>query len=130
MSGGLAEVLATHGDRLGAGGGIWNAKCLGCNWRDWGHGTMLHAANAHRAHVAAAVQDWLAARLASDEVQEAVAEAVSVRELGAYSPDAHPDHNRWTWRGDGHDEATRDEFRAVATAALTAVTAALREGAP
>ena len=32
-------------------------------------------------------------------------------DMTRYSTDAVPDHNRWSWRGDGHGERVRDEFR-------------------
>jgi hypothetical protein len=52
--------------------------------------------------------------------REALAEALSWTsgEMTRWSESAHPDHNRWSWRGDGHDEARREEFRAQADALL------------
>lgn len=48
---------------------------------------------------------------------DAVARAISVPDWGAWSDTAHPDHNRWTWdgdgRGDGEREFLRDHARAV-----------------
>lgn len=32
------------------------------------------------------------------------------QEMTKYDPDAHPDHNRWSWHGDGHGPALRQEF--------------------
>lgn len=51
-----------------------------------------------------------------DEKREAVAEVLSWAsgEMTRYSETAHPDHNRWSWRGDGHGEARREAFRAQA----------------
>lgn len=52
--------------------------------------------------------------------REALAEALSWTsgEMTRWSESAHPDHNRWSWRGDGHGEARREEFRAQADALL------------
>ena len=47
-------------------------------------------------------------------------------ELTTYSPDAHPDHNRWSWLGDGHDEAFKDHYRVKAQAAILAALPILR----
>lgn len=68
------------------------------------------------------------------EAVEAVAELVSTAEWGQWSADAHPDHNRWTWRGDGLSEGERDTWRATARTLLTstdpAVCAALAASVP
>lgn len=32
-------------------------------------------------------------------------------EFTRHLPDAHPDHNRWSWQGDGHGDVIRDQFR-------------------
>lgn len=32
-------------------------------------------------------------------------------EFTRYDPDAHRDHNRWSWQGDGHDETLKQQFR-------------------
>ena len=80
---------------------------------------------------AAAVRSWLADRLADGGLREAVAEALSCGPIGdmtTYSETAHADHNRWSWRGDGHGDAIRTDYRDAATAALRAVTAALGVG--
>ena len=50
---------------------------------------------------------------------EAVAEFMFDRDhYGPWSETAHPDHNRWTWRGDGHAERYKDEWRETARAVL------------
>lgn len=43
---------------------------------------------------------------------EALAEDLSwtFGEMTRYSPEAHPDHNRWSWRGDGHSKFFRQQF--------------------
>jgi hypothetical protein len=53
---------------------------------------------------------------ATDTQVDTLAELLSWTsgEFTRYSPDAHPDHNRWSWRGDGHGGKVRDEFRAQA----------------
>ena len=66
----------------------------------------------------------LVAALVDPATQEAVAEALSCGphgEMTAYSPDAHPDHNRWSWRGGGHGEAIREQYRMDADVALAAI---------
>lgn len=53
----------------------------------------------------------------TDEDREALAEVLSVvaGDFTRYSPDAHPDHNRWSWRGDGHGSSMREDvYRSVA----------------
>jgi len=55
------------------------------------------------------------------EPVEVLAEALFARDHVAYSETAHPDHNRWSWRGDGHDEAYKNEWRELARAAITAM---------
>lgn len=42
----------------------------------------------------------------------ALAEALSWTsgEMTRYSDTAHPDHNRWSWRGDGHGDKARQDF--------------------
>lgn len=68
----------------------------------------------------------------SDLTREALIEAVAERiswdggDFTRWMPDAHPDHNRWSWRGDGHGEAMRAVYRVQAEAALDVVLAALR----
>lgn len=47
-------------------------------------------------------------------------------EMTRYDEQAHPDHNRWSWRGDGHGDAVRDDFRKQARAVLDAVADDLR----
>ena len=49
---------------------------------------------------------------AREQATETLAEWLSWTsgEMTRYSPDAHPDHNRWSWRGDGHGEAMRETF--------------------
>jgi hypothetical protein len=82
----------------------------------------------YNAHLEAAVLAWVRDRLASAEVREAVAEALSCGvhgEMTAYSETAHPDHNRWSWRGDGHGEAIRQQYWDDADEALAAVREAL-----
>ena len=49
------EVILKHTSHLGAGGNLWNAKCLGCEWRDGGRGDINFAARAHARHLAAAL---------------------------------------------------------------------------
>jgi hypothetical protein len=54
------------------------------------------------------------------ERREELAEALSVAafDFTAYSETAHPDHNRWSWRGAGHGEQRRQEcYEAVAALA-------------
>lgn len=78
-------------------------------------------------------------RDAQSGVEEVLAEALSWTsgEMTRYSETAHPDHNRWSWRGDGHGDAIRDQFREQArhlAAALAPLIAgerakALREAA-
>jgi hypothetical protein len=55
-----------------------------------------------------------------DERIEALAECLSwtTGEFTRYDPDAHPDHNRWSWQGDGHGDEARDEFRDMALEVL------------
>lgn len=47
---------------------------------------------------------------------ERLAEALSwlYGDMTRYDETAHPDHNRWSWRGDGHGDALRDEYREMA----------------
>lgn len=56
----------------------------------------------------------------SEEEREALAEVLSWAsgEMTRYNDAAHPDHNRWSWRGDGHGEAIRAEFLRNADAIL------------
>lgn len=44
----------------------------------------------------------------TDAARETLAEALSwaAMDWQKYAPDGHADHNRWSWRGDGH-EGTR-----------------------
>ncbi len=53
-------------------------------------------------------------------LRELLAEALSwlVGDFQRYNPTAHPDHNRWSWRGDGHPEAMRAEYRERAAAVV------------
>lgn len=76
-----------------------------------------------------AVLTWLTEQLADEGLREAVAEEMSwsVGDMTRYGADAHPDHNRWSWRGDGHGEAVRETYRELADAALSAVRAHLTE---
>lgn len=80
-------------------------------------------------HQAAEVSAWLTSKLAAAETVDAVAKALSVGEMTAHNPEAHPDHNHWSWLGTGHGDAIRDEFRSQATAALGAVAGVLTGGA-
>ena len=50
-----------------------------------------------------------------------VAEAMFEVEYPKWSEDAHPDSNRWSWRGDGFGEDVKDHYRAKACAAWDAV---------
>lgn len=54
--------------------------------------------------------------------REALAEVLSWAsgEFTRYAADAHPDHNRWSWRGDGHGSVLRDAFRTQAEAVVAA----------
>jgi hypothetical protein len=54
----------------------------------------------------------------SPERREELAEALSVAafDFTPYSETAHPDHNRWSWRGDGHGEQRRQECYEAADA--------------
>lgn len=54
--------------------------------------------------------------------REQLAEALSWSsgEMTRWSEDAVPDHNRWSWRGDGHDAAFRQQFWDQADALLGA----------
>ena len=56
----------------------------------------------------------------AEEMVEAAAEAMHALEYPRWSATAHPDHNRWSWRGDGVSEAERDTYRDQARAALAA----------
>lgn len=68
---------------------------------------------------AAAVTAWIEERLTG--AREEVAERLSLEEMTAYSPDAVEDHNRWSWRGDGHGEAVRRVMYERADKAVDAV---------
>ena len=48
--------------------------------------------------------------------REALAELLSWTsgDMTRYSDTAHPDHNRWSWRGTGHGRVVREEFLAQA----------------
>ena len=46
----------------------------------------------------------------AEEMVEAAAEAMHALEYPRWSATAHPDHNRWSWRGDGVSEAERDTY--------------------
>lgn len=73
----------------------------------------------------------------SGELVEVLAETLSWAsgDFTRYSPDAVDDHNRWSWRGDGHGQAMREEVtkqaehlaRAVQTHVDAAVAAARRD---
>lgn len=58
----------------------------------------------------------------TDERVERLAEILSWAggEMTRYSPDASPDHNRWSWRGDGHGEWWWGHFRDIAATILAA----------
>ena len=49
------EVLAAHTSHFGWGGNIWNAKCLGCDWRESGRGSVDFARRAFDRHLARAL---------------------------------------------------------------------------
>lgn len=44
-----------------------------------------------------------------------------------WDADAHPDHNHWSWRGDGHGDAMREVFREEARAILASDWLAARD---
>jgi len=50
--------------------------------------------------------------MTAPDFREAMAELLSWSsgEFPRYSPDAHPDHNRWSWRGDGLGDVGRAVF--------------------
>jgi hypothetical protein len=79
----VAAALAEHRGQVGGGGGLWNAKCLGCGMVATGAGTMLDAVDAHDAHVADAILAALPARLAELERDLAAARSAlaAVREV-------------------------------------------------
>lgn len=106
MSAGLAEVLAEHvlGQYDNGGGDEW---------------VEVRSVE----ELTAAVTEWLGERLR--EVREEVAERLSLAEMTAYSPEAVEDHNRWSWRGDGHDAAFRQRFYDEADGVLAVVAGAL-----
>ncbi len=58
----------------------------------------------------------------TDERVERLAEILSWAggEMTRYGPDASPDHNRWSWHGDGHGEWWWDHFRDIAATVLAA----------
>lgn len=67
---------------------------------------------------------------AAGDVVEELAELLSwTSELGftRWSEDAHPDHNRWSWRGDGHGDQMRDDFRRQAAEILASDWLAARD---
>jgi hypothetical protein len=70
-------------------------------------------------------------RLADPALVEAIAERISWDggDFTRWSPDAHPDHNRWSWRGDGHGPVMRAQYRQQARAAVAVVVEALEEDA-
>jgi hypothetical protein len=70
-------------------------------------------------------------RLTDPALVEAIAERISWDggDFTRWSPDAHPDHNRWSWRGDGHGPAMRAQYRQQARAAVAVVVEALEEDA-
>lgn len=108
----LTEVARQHDSAIGA-------FCI-C-------GAMVTDPEPHlAAEQEVAVLAWLAERL--DGAREAVAETLSCGEHGemtAYSETASPDHNRWSWRGDGHGSAIREPYLRDADAVLDAVRDAL-----
>lgn len=50
-------------------------------------------------------------------------------EMTRYSPTAHEDHNRWSWRGDGHGDAIREQFRQQAEALAPLIAERVRAAA-
>lgn len=58
---------------------------------------------------------------------DAIAEAMSTVEWGAWSPTACYDHNKWTWRGDHRTEADRDYYRDLARAVIDLLSAKAEE---
>lgn len=57
--------------------------------------------------------------MSDDELVEKVAEAIHATEYGRYRPEAHRDHNQWTWP---HERETqRETFRVYARAAIQAM---------
>ena len=128
----LAAVSVEH-QRIPMFDGGLGQRCVGCDslrGESDGPNSPRHAEHV-AVEQAAAVRAWLADRLADGGLREAVAEALSCGPIGdmtTYSETAHADHNRWSWRGDGHGDAIRTDYRDAATAALRAVTAALGVG--
>lgn len=62
-----------------------------------------------------------------DALTDAVAERLSWEggEMTRWSETAHEDHNRWSWRGDGHGAVMREEYLRMARGAVDAVLSAL-----
>lgn len=60
---------------------------------------------------------------------EALAEFLSWAggDFTRWDADAHPDHNHWSWRGDGHGDAMREVFREEARAILASDWLAARD---
>lgn len=110
---GLEDVLAAHEIRSCFPAGLAKFSIL-CRCGVSRHDVTL---GDHRAHVADAIRAWLL----SDAVIEVAAETLFANEFGEWKPDAHADHNRWTWRGDGHSDEFRDGYRRVTREAITAV---------
>lgn len=105
----LAYVLDNH--RLREGPVPIGSRCT-CGWRPYGLDEL-----AHRRHLAARLADVLR----GDALVETVAEALFAHEYGGYDPTAHPDHNRWTWHGDGHSDDHKQHFRQQARTAIDAI---------
>ena len=57
--------------------------------------------------------------------REDLAEALSWTsgEMTRWSETAHLDHNRWSWRGDGHGEYLREHFRDMAYVLMPTIAA-------
>ncbi len=72
----------------------------------------------------------VAVRLTESE-REALVERVAERiswdggDFTRWSENAHPDHTRWSWRGDGHGPVMREVYRQQAEAAVDELTAAV-----
>lgn len=89
-----------------------------CGWQIPSNMPMLPGYEAHLADAA-----WAAFTQQAGEAREAVAEALANAdgEFTTYSPTAHPDHNYWSWRGDGHPDIMRQPYRDAADAAVAAL---------
>lgn len=64
------------------------------------------------------------------EAVEVLAEVIHAVENGRYNESASPDHNRWTWGGDGLHDGECEQFRKYATAALTYLADAIHGDGP